>query len=105
MSLTMSYKILLKEEVEDDLKKLTKAQKILVFKQFKKLENSPQLGVKLGNKAGYDLSGLRKLYVDKKKIRIVYGIYEEKIVVEIVAVGKRDSMRVYADASKRFNNG
>ena len=100
----MSYKILLKEEVEEDIKKLTKAQKILVFKQFKKLEKSPQLGERLGNKAGYDLSGLRKLYVDKKKIRIVYTIYEEKIVVEVVAVGKREDMRVYAKANKRLKS-
>ncbi len=97
----MRYKIVVKREVEDDLKKLTKAQKILVFKQFKKLESSPQLGVQLGNRAGFDLSGLRKLYVDKKKIRIVYRIYEERIVVEVIAVGKREDMKVYAEANRR----
>ncbi len=97
----MRYKIVVKREVEDDLKKLTKAQKILVFKQFKKLESSPQLGVQLGNRAGFDLSGLRKLYVDKKKIRIVYRIYEEQIVVEVIAVGKREDMKVYAEANRR----
>lgn len=97
----MRYKIVVKREVADDLKKLTKAQKILVFKQFKKLESSPQLGVQLGNRAGFDLSGLRKLYVDKKKIRIVYRIYEEQIVVEVIAVGKREDMKVYAEANRR----
>lgn len=97
----MRYKIVVKREVEDDLKKLTKAQKILVFKQFKKLESSPQLGVQLGNRAGFDLSGLRKLYVDKKKIRIIYRIYEERIVVEVIAVGKREDMKVYAEANRR----
>lgn len=38
------------------------------------------------------MSGFKKLYVDKKKIRIVYRIVEEKIVVEVIAVGKRDDM-------------
>ena len=97
----MRYKIVVKREVEDDLKKLTKAQKILVFKQFKKLESSPQLGVQLGNRVSFDLSRLRKLYVDKKKIRIVYRIYEEQIVVEVIAVGKREDMKVYAEANRR----
>ncbi len=97
----MKYKIVLKKEVEDDINKLTTTQKILVFKQFKKLENSPQLGAKLGNKAGLDLSGFRKLYVDKKKIRIVYRILEDKILVEVVAVGKREDMKVYKNAFKR----
>ncbi len=97
----MKYKIVLKKEVEDDINKLTTTQKILVFKQFKKLENLPQLGAKLGNKAGLDLSGFRKLYVDKKKIRIVYRILEDKILVEVVAVGKREDMKVYKNAFKR----
>ena len=98
----MNYKIVLKKEVEDDLKKLTKSQKILVFKQFKKLQSSPELGHLLGNKAGLDLSGLIKLYVDKKKIRIVYKIYKEKIVVEVISVGKREDVKVYKDAFKRL---
>ena len=63
----MTYKLRLKKEVEKDLKSLSSAQKLMVLKQFKKLTISPQLGTPLGNKAGYDLSGYRKLYVDKKK--------------------------------------
>ena len=63
----MSYKLLLKVEVENDLLKLTKAQRLLVYKQFKKLQSSPEFGQNLGNIAGFDLSGYKKLYVDKKK--------------------------------------
>ena len=98
----MSYKLLFKEEVNDDLSKLSYTQKLLVFKQFKKIEKSPQLGQLLGNKAGYDLSGCRKIYVDKKKIRIVYQIIDDKIIVEVIAVGKRDDMDVYLKASERL---
>ena len=97
----MSYKLLFKEEVNDDLSKLSYTQKLLVFKQFKKIEKSPQLGQLLGNKAGYDLSGCRKIYVDKKKIRIVYQIIDDEIIVEVIAVGKRDNMDVYLMASER----
>ncbi|WP_456451744.1 type II toxin-antitoxin system mRNA interferase toxin, RelE/StbE family [Hydrogenimonas sp.] len=98
----MIYSVEVKEEVEEDLKKLTKAQRILVYKQFKKLQTSPELGQPLGNKAGYDLRGCRKLYVDKKRIRIVYRIEEARVVVEVVAVGKREEMEVYKTAEKRL---
>jgi len=98
----MSYKLVLKDEVlEKDLPKLSSNQRILVYKQFKKLENSPELGKPLGNKSGYNLSGCRKLYVDKKKIRIVYRIIESEIIVEVIIVGKREDMEVYANATKR----
>jgi len=97
----MRYKLSVKEEVKKDLSKLSSTQKMLVYKQFKKLQTSPELGTLLGNKSGYDLSGYRKMYVDKKKVRIVYTILEEIITVEVLAVGKRDDMAVYAKASDR----
>ena len=67
-------------------------------------QNSPELGKPLGNKVGYNLSGCRKLYVDRKKIRIVYRIIDNEIVVEVIVVGKREDMKVYAEASKRLND-
>ena len=97
----MTYSLIIKEEVEKDLSKLSSTQKMLVLKQFKKLQTSPELGTLLGNKSGYDLSGCRKMYVDKKKVRIVYTIMEEIITVEVIAVGKRDDMAVYEKASER----
>ena len=98
----MTYKLTFKEGVEKDLSKLSHAQEMLVLKQFVKLQNSPELGQPLGNKAGYNLSGCRKMYVDKKKIRIVYRIIDEEIVVEVIVIGKRDDMKVYAEASERL---
>jgi len=97
----MTYKLKVKEEVEKDLSKLSSTQKMLVYKQLKKLQISPELGQLLGNKNGYNLSGCRKMYVDKKKVRIVYTILEEIITVEIIAVGKRDDMAVYEKAGER----
>jgi len=98
----MSYRVVLKNGVEEDLKALSKAQLILVAKQFKKLKNSPQLGDPLGNKNGYELSGCRKLYLDKKRVRIVYKIIDDQIVVEVIAIGKRDDMKVYQKAFVRL---
>jgi mRNA interferase RelE/StbE len=89
-------------EVEDDLKQLDHRVRLLVFKQLKKLSQSPQLGDLLGNKAGMDLSGCRKMYVDHKRVRIVYRIIEEVIVVEVIAIAQRDDMSVYRQASQRI---
>jgi len=50
---------------------------------------------------GLDLTGYRKMYADRKKIRIVYKIVEEKILVQIIATGKRDNIKVYKKAANR----
>ncbi len=62
---------------------------------------SPLLGEELGNKNGYDLTGYRKMYVCKKQIRIVYSVIQNILVVNIIAIGKREDMAVYAKASQR----
>ena len=89
-------------EVEDDLKQLDHRVRLLVFKQLNKLTRSPQLGDLLGNKSGMDLSGCRKMYVDHKRVRIVYRILEEVIIVEVIAIAARDEMAVYREAAQRI---
>ncbi|MCK9372374.1 MAG: type II toxin-antitoxin system RelE/ParE family toxin [Sulfuricurvum sp.] len=89
-------------EVEDDLRALDHRVRLLVFKQLNKLAHSPQLGDLLGNKSGMDLSGCRKMYVDHKRVRIVYRILEEVIIVEVIAIAARDEMAVYREAAQRI---
>lgn len=96
------YRVEFFPEVEDDLKQLDHRVRLLVFKQLKKLSQSPHLGDLLGNKAGMDLSGCRKMYVDHKRVRVVYRIVEEVIVVEVIAIAQRDGMNVYREASQRI---
>ncbi len=98
----MTYDIVLKVEADEELSNLSNRERILVFKQFKKISSSPELGKLLGNKAGYDLSGCRKMYADKKRIRIVYTVLDDQIVIEVIAIGKRDEMEVYKNASERL---
>ena len=70
--------------VESDLKKLSNSVRIEVFKKLKKIQTSPELGELLGNKNGMNLSGLRKMYVAKKQVRIIYEIVKSMIVVDSV---------------------
>jgi mRNA interferase RelE/StbE len=98
----MTYKIIFHPEAAKEISGLDNYVRIPVLKQIKKLSISPILGVELGNKHGFDLTGYRKLYADKKRIRIVYKIVNEKGLVQIIAIGKRDSMKVYKTAAKRL---
>jgi len=87
--------------VEDDLKKLNNSVRIEVFKKLKKIQESPELGVLLGHKNNMNLSGLRKAYVSKKQVRIVYEIVDDVLVVKVIALGKREDMQVYKETQKR----
>ena len=95
------YEIKYHPLIEKDLKQLNNSIRIEVFKKIKKIQQSPELGVELGNKNGLNLTGLKKMYVAKKQIRIVYEIIENIIVIKILAIGKREDMEVYKQAEKR----
>ena len=96
------YELQLHPKVEDDLKELDNALQIQVFKKLKQIQISPQLGLPLGNKNNMNLSGFRKVYVDKKRVRIVYEIENEELLIYTIAIGKRDDMEVYKKANERL---
>ena len=95
------YKIEQHPHVKEDLKALNNSIRIEVFKKLKKLSIAPELGVLLGNKNSMNLTGLRKVYVAKKQIRIVYEIVDTILIVHVIAIGKREGMDVYKEALKR----
>lgn len=98
----MPYKVMLTAAAANDFRRLDGSLKEPVAKQLKKLEASPLLGEHLGNKAGLDLTGCYKLYAGKKRIRIVYRIVEHHVIVEVVAIGKREDLAVYQKSLKRI---
>jgi mRNA interferase RelE/StbE len=63
---------------------------------------SSELGLPLGNKNNMDLSGFKKVYVAKKKVRIVYEIQDDILCIYAIAIGKRDEMEVYKKAFDRL---
>jgi len=89
-------------EAEKELGKLNRSVQLLFAKTLKKILKSPELGLDLGNKNNLNLSGLKKMYFDHKRYRIVYQILEEEIVIHLIAIGKRDKMEVYEKASERI---
>jgi mRNA interferase RelE/StbE len=93
---------MLTADAADDFRRLDGSLKEPAAKQLKKLTASPLLGEHLGNKAGLDLTGYYKLYAAKKSVRIVYRILEQEVIVDIVAIGKREDLAVYQTALKRI---
>ena len=74
-------------------------------KKIDALAENPFLGKPLGEKYGLDLTGFYKLYVAKKKYRIVYRLVGEYIeVIEIVGIGKRDKEEVYKLVARRLKS-
>jgi mRNA interferase RelE/StbE len=98
----LRYKVLLTDEAANDFREQDGSIKKTIAKQLKKLEESPHLGQPLGNMHGFDLTGYYKLYAVKKSIRIVYRIIENEVVVEVVGIGKRADLEVYADVAQRL---
>lgn len=98
----MIYTIKFHPEAEKEFLELDKGVRERVAKQLVKIASHPELGERLGNRNGIDLSGYRKMYAEKKKIRIVYEVVEEEILIYIMAIGERDDMAVYKTALKRF---
>ncbi|MDR4464631.1 MAG: type II toxin-antitoxin system RelE/ParE family toxin [Nitrospira sp.] len=100
----MWYSVVLTVAAAEDFRRLDGSLKEPVAKQLRKLATAPRLGEHLGNRAGLDLTGYYKLYAAKKSIRIVYRIMDQKILVEVVAIGKREDLTVYQEALKRLQH-
>jgi mRNA interferase RelE/StbE len=98
----LPYKVVLTAHAAQDFRGLDKSVKNQVARQLKKLETSPELGEHLGRRAGLDLTGYYKLYAARKAIRIIYRIVELEVLVEVVAIGKREDMAVYREAVRRL---
>jgi mRNA interferase RelE/StbE len=100
----MNYKIELIPEAEIDYKKLDGSIKKLVNKKVDELLVNPFLGEKLGNKFNIDLTGFYKIYIAKKKFRIIYRLITptEIEILEIWGIGKRDKEEIYREIGKRL---
>ena len=97
----MSYNVIFHPDAKKELDALDGSIRLIVLKLIKKIGDNPYLGTELGNVAGMDLTGYRKIYADRKRIRLVYTIIEKKVMVYIIAIGERDKNKVYKVANRR----
>lgn len=99
----MPAKIEFIPEAAEDYRELDGSVKKKVAKRLVELSGNPMLGERLGNKFGMDLTGFFKLYVDNRKIRIVYRLIGDQVeIVEIWGIGKREKEEIYHMVAKRL---
>jgi len=95
-----TWTVKLTDDARGDFKRLDGREKALVAKRLMNLEHNPQIGNPLGNKMGMDLTGYFKLYLEGRRLRIVYSIEEE--IIKVIAIGKREGMEVYKLVRQRI---
>jgi len=90
----MKFKVILTQESKKDFDRLDGSIKKIVLKKLIQLESNPFLGKPLGNKAGIDLTGYYKLYA-AGKIRIVYQVIKQELMIIVISIGKREDLAAY----------
>lgn len=94
------FSVVLNEAAETAFAALDGSDRRLVVKQLEKLRHNPELGQPLGR----NLVNYRKMYVAKKRIRVIYCIEPDgKLIVTVIAIGARDAGAVYAVAAAEAN--
>lgn len=94
-------RVILSELAEKQLKGLDGSQRLKVAKKIKKLMAAPdtdaakQIGLPLGARNAGTLTGLRKIYVDNRAIRIVYEVNRDNDVIVGWIIGERSDDECY----------
>ena len=94
----ITWRVVLKKTAEEDFLSLDNSVKNAVAAGLLKLKESPELR---GHALAGNLAGFRALVVGKKRIRIVYRIERDRVLVFVIAIGNRRNNEVYREASTR----
>lgn len=94
----MTYRVVFRKEA---LKEFQKLDKVIANQFLDKLQER----IEQPRVAGAKLSGMKDCYKIKLRssgYRLVYQVVDEQIVIQVVAVGKRDRSDVYQKAQLRL---
>lgn len=92
------------DEAAKDYKKLDGSLRQWVDAAVRRLEQrGSEIGKRLSNNSYSELAGFKELKNQKLGIRLVFRVQQDgKIeIIEIVAIGKRDSAQVFKEVEKR----
>lgn len=98
----MAYRVEFLPEAAREFEALDGSLKKVAAKQINKLAERPELGEPLGKRMGIDLTGYRKIYFGKAGYRIVYEIQQQKLVILIIGIGKRERAEIYREVAQRL---
>lgn len=93
------YDVMLVKESLKEWNNLNSKVKILFTKKLNKVVNNPFID---NNRLSDKLSKCYKIKLNRENYRLVYEIREQKIVLIVWAVGKRERSKVYNAAEKRL---
>lgn len=82
--------------IQEDISKLDKHLKEIIQRKIEKLQEEPYLGFPLRGA----LVGCYKLKISK--YRVVYRILHDRLIILVIAIGKREDLAVYKIALKRL---
>ncbi len=98
----MAYRVEFLPEAAREFEALDGSLKKVAAKQIDKLAERPELGEPWGKRMGIDLTGYRKIYFGKTGYRIVYEIQQQKLVILIIGIGKRERAEIYGEMAQRL---
>ena len=88
------FRVELTEAAEAGLAAVDSGDQRLVVAQLRKLRHSPELGKPLRG----SLVNYRKMYAARKRVRLIYSIQGDVLLVTVIAIGAREDAMVYAIA-------
>ena len=94
----LEYTLIFHPKIPQDIEQFDRSVQKQIQGKLEKIRKNPELWKPLIG----ELAGCRKMYVADKKIRIVYRIHHDTIIISVIAIGKRDNEEVYREAGKRM---
>lgn len=91
-------------DAERDFLKLDKGSQIKVAKAVLKISRAPrEIGKPLENQAGRALAGFRTVYVDDRRLRVVWRVLDSGTIeiAVVAAIAVRDGLEAYNLTTKR----
>ena len=99
------FRLVFKVSAYREFKALDRSVKLKVAAQLLKIQTNPLIGEPLGNRMGVDLTGFRRIYVDKKRLRIIWQVRASEVTVLVIGIGPRDKGEVYLTVARRLAEG
>lgn len=96
-----AYKVYCAESAYKDWTKLNHSVRLKFIKKLQKLVVCPRIE---GNRLSGELSDCYKIKLRRDGFRLVYQVIDEKIILMIWAVDKRDKQKAYEVAIHRLNS-
>lgn len=95
-------KVVLTDEAKEDIRDLERSNQKKVLRKLKELETEPEKrGQPLGNRSGGNLTGLRKLVVGDRHLRVIFGIEDGGETAVVWVIRERADDRCYELALAR----